>query len=315
MTINSSSFSPWNISTPARKENSETDLQVFQILNEALPLINDDTTKINLLVKLKDKGFTRVAFDVTPSHLYLDERLSLTTELQKALSIDLEKSKIQEKLDSIQKTILTSEFTSLKGHSHSSCKQFNTISLHGHHYIATSTPRSLFDFWKMVLENRSRLVLQLNNENYLSNSSVFSSQKDKISVQVYSESTRHSCIKIRELYMRYNDQADFHFTHIHFSAWPDFGVPKEEDMLALLRTLDESKIQNKEDSPYVVHCGAGIGRTGTFMLTHSTLEEASPNFKETLLSMRAQRNPQMVETPAQYIFAHKMHKKWRTATG
>lgn len=73
------------------------------------------------------------------------------------------------------------------------------------------------------------------------------------------------------------EQAPITFRHILYTAWPDHGVPAQEDrasLLALIRLIDRI---NKDtsyqphsndlhpDPPIMVNCSAGIGRTGSFI--------------------------------------------------
>ena len=61
-------------------------------------------------------------------------------------------------------------------------------------------------------------------------------------------------------------------TQLHFSAWPDHGVLSNTSvMLSLIRCV--RKLHPYSDpSPLLVHCSAGVGRTGTFIVLDSMLE-------------------------------------------
>ena len=81
-------------------------------------------------------------------------------------------------------------------------------------------------------------------------------------------------------------------THYHFLGWPDHGVPKfATSLIAFIRRV--RKIHNKDGPPMLVHCSAGVGRTGTFILLDSMLErmkvEDTVNVYEFLRNMRAKR--------------------------
>lgn len=52
--------------------------------------------------------------------------------------------------------------------------------------------------------------------------------------------------------------------HYLYEHWPDFGKPEAEERAALLRLMKKSK-KDAGESPRVVHCSAGVGRTGTFV--------------------------------------------------
>lgn len=58
----------------------------------------------------------------------------------------------------------------------------------------------------------------------------------------------------------------------HYTTWPDFGVPSSPTaFLDFLKKVQESGTLNPEFGPAVVHCSAGIGRSGTFCLVDSCL--------------------------------------------
>ena len=107
-------------------------------------------------------------------------------------------------------------------------------------------------------------------------------------------------------------------THFQYLFWPDFGVPKSPvSILHLLKhvnkrheelsSLQPENFGKKMISPILIHCRAGLGRTGTF----TTIDMAIRNFEndgdidiqETLEHLRRQR-PYTVETPEQYLFVH-----------
>ena len=62
-------------------------------------------------------------------------------------------------------------------------------------------------------------------------------------------------------------------THYQFMTWPDFGVPKStEDFLEFLEEVRRSGCLNiSKHGPPVVHCSAGIGRSGTFVIVDAVL--------------------------------------------
>lgn len=64
--------------------------------------------------------------------------------------------------------------------------------------------------------------------------------------------------------------------HLLFSGWPDFGVPQGRDRAALINLIRLSNEKNdyeQENSPRIVHCSAGVGRTGTFIALEHLLGE------------------------------------------
>ncbi|XP_046900399.1 protein tyrosine phosphatase receptor type Db [Hypomesus transpacificus] len=91
-----------------------------------------------------------------------------------------------------------------------------------------------------------------------------------------------------------------------FTAWPDHGVPEHPTpFLAFLRRV---KACNPPDAgPMVVHCSAGVGRTGCFIvidaMTERIKQEKTLDIYGHVTLMRSQRN-YMVQTEDQYVFIH-----------
>ncbi len=66
--------------------------------------------------------------------------------------------------------------------------------------------------------------------------------------------------------------------HYHYTKWPDFGVPQNPDVfLEFLYAVRGSGVLGESVGPCVVHCSAGIGRTGTFCLVDLMLANVSPS--------------------------------------
>lgn len=60
--------------------------------------------------------------------------------------------------------------------------------------------------------------------------------------------------------------------HFHYTTWPDFGVPESPaSFLNFLFKVRESGCLSCDQGPVVVHCSAGIGRSGTFCLVDTCL--------------------------------------------
>ena len=64
--------------------------------------------------------------------------------------------------------------------------------------------------------------------------------------------------------------------HFHYTHWPDFGVPQNPDVfLEYLYAVRNSGCLSPDSGPAVVHCSAGIGRSGTFCLVDVILTKVS----------------------------------------
>ncbi|XP_045155995.1 receptor-type tyrosine-protein phosphatase S [Echinops telfairi] len=142
-------------------------------------------------------------------------------------------------------------------------------------YIATQgpLPETFGDFWRMVWEQRSATVVMMTR---------------------LEEKSRNGSSEKREV------------RQFQFTAWPDHGVPEyPTPFLAFLRRV---KTCNPPDAgPVVVHCSAGVGRTGCFIVIDAMLERIKPEKTVDVYGhvtlMRSQRN-YMVQTEDQYSFIH-----------
>ncbi|KAG9339194.1 hypothetical protein JZ751_024053 [Albula glossodonta] len=99
--------------------------------------------------------------------------------------------------------------------------------------------------------------------------------------------------------------------HFHYTAWPDFGVPESPaSFLNFLFKVRESGSLGVDHGPAVVHCSAGIGRSGTFSLVDTCLvlldmrkDPLSVDIKKILLDMRKFRMG-LIQTPDQLRFSY-----------
>ncbi|XP_010637298.1 tyrosine-protein phosphatase non-receptor type 2 isoform X1 [Fukomys damarensis] len=97
-------------------------------------------------------------------------------------------------------------------------------------------------------------------------------------------------------------------SHFHYTTWPDFGVPESPaSFLNFLFKVRESGSLEADHGPAVVHCSAGIGRSGTFSLVDTCLvlmEKGDDiNIKQVLLNMRKYRMG-LIQTPDQLRFSY-----------
>jgi len=97
---------------------------------------------------------------------------------------------------------------------------------------------------------------------------------------------------IRELEITRESDEKRKIYHFQFKSWPDHGVPKDPGcVLNFLQDINDKQNGIPEAGPVIVHCSAGIGRTGTFIVIDIILTQleiyAIPILK---------RGPPMVES-------------------
>uniref|UniRef100_A0AAX7UWA9 protein-tyrosine-phosphatase n=1 Tax=Astatotilapia calliptera TaxID=8154 RepID=A0AAX7UWA9_ASTCA len=95
-------------------------------------------------------------------------------------------------------------------------------------------------------------------------------------------------------------------TQLHFTSWPDFGVPFSP--IGMLKFLKKVKAVNPSYAgPIVVHCSAGVGRTGTFIVIDSMIDmmhiEQRVDVFGFVSRIREQRC-QLIQTDMQYSFIY-----------
>ncbi|XP_035383962.1 receptor-type tyrosine-protein phosphatase S isoform X2 [Electrophorus electricus] len=182
-------------------------------------------------------------------------------------------------------------------------------------YIATQgpLPETFGDFWRMVWEQRAASVVmmtKLEEKSRIKCDQYWPSRGTETYglVQVTVLDTMELatfCVRTFSLHKSgCNERREVR--QFQFTAWPDHGVPEyPTPFLAFLRRV---KACNPPDAgPVIVHCSAGVGRTGCFIVIDAMLErirhEHTVDVYGHVTLMRAQRN-YMVQTEDQYGFIH-----------
>ncbi|XP_068563892.1 protein tyrosine phosphatase receptor type Fa isoform X10 [Cebidichthys violaceus] len=182
-------------------------------------------------------------------------------------------------------------------------------------YIATQgpLPETLSDFWRMVWEQRTCTIImmtRLEEKSRVKCDQYWPSRGTETygMIQVTMlDTVELATYSVRTFALYKNGSSEKReVRQFQFMAWPDHGVPEyPTPTLAFLRRV---KACNPPDAgPMVVHCSAGVGRTGCFIVIEAMLErmkhEKSVDIYGHVTCMRAQRN-YMVQTEDQYIFIH-----------
>ncbi|XP_050296067.1 uncharacterized protein LOC126735978 isoform X2 [Anthonomus grandis grandis] len=181
-------------------------------------------------------------------------------------------------------------------------------------YIAAQGPKSntVIDFWRMIWERNVNCIIMLTNlydgkkkccEKYFPDKGEFI-DFGGISVEFCKETSTMTYI-VREFNI-FDESFCKKITHIHFTAWPSQGQPLfAETMVPLLQYMLTIPYSSKH--PILVHCSAGVGRTGTVILCDMCLRmcaaEGAVDVLAFFAKMRTER-PNMVDNVEQYKLAH-----------
>ena len=185
-------------------------------------------------------------------------------------------------------------------------------------FIATQgpLPNTVGDFWRMVWEQQSHTLVMLTN----------CMESGRVKCEHYWPLDAQPCIHGQLQVMLISEEASENWTvrhlqlfhmkeqqtlslrQFHYLAWPDHGVPYSPDpLLAFRKMLRQWMDQTTDGGPPIVHCSAGVGRTGTLIALDVLLRqlecEGLVGPFSFVKKMRESR-PLMVQTEAQYVFLH-----------
>ena len=189
------------------------------------------------------------------------------------------------------------------------------IDLYDEHYIATKEPAVAdFVFWKMLFQEKSSLLIKLNKTEILfkktsywpSLNKVLKFKEANLKVENINETPLTSVITKR-IFKIVDEKKEHFVTQIDYNGWEDFQTPDEKEFEELINIVNA--IKDQSIGPITVHCGAGIGRTGTFIAIHSSLGKKNINHSHTRKLMRIQRPFAMIETKNQFLFVKKFYDK------
>lgn len=189
-------------------------------------------------------------------------------------------------------------------------------------YIAAQgcLPSTVEDFWKMVFQENSRIIVMTTKEvergrnkctRYWSDPDT---TKDVGPYHVrHTKETEYTEYALREFELTSEDDPIPRTIYqFHYTGWPDHGVPKDPSpVLHILHEVNSRQQSIPMAGPVIVHCSAGIGRTGTFIVIDNLVNmikeqglDCEIDISKSIQNVRAQRSG-MVQTEAQYEFIYK----------
>eukprot|EP00055_Hartaetosiga_balthica_P004278 m.10953 g.10953 ORF g.10953 m.10953 type:complete len:537 (+) comp3753_c0_seq1:82-1692(+) len=196
-------------------------------------------------------------------------------------------------------------------------------------YIASQgcMPATLGHFWQMIWEQNVYLVVMTTNEyengrhkcsRYWPDNVGESTDFDMFRIHMSSETPSSGfvirCLEITKIAGAGMGSKRTIYQY-HYVNWPDHGVPEDREILELLLTVREHKKSIVESipscGPLLVHCSAGIGRTGTVIVIDTVMDrievegvDIDIDIQQTIHTIRSQRSG-VIQTAAQYRFVYK----------
>ncbi|GMS89465.1 hypothetical protein PENTCL1PPCAC_11640 [Pristionchus entomophagus] len=200
---------------------------------------------------------------------------------------------------------------------------FVSIPSNDRKFICTQGPMDVSsgDFWHMIVQERVRSIVMLCNIlekgmkkcfEYFPTAETPEKSFDGYVVKFVREklldmktTLTEAKISVRNMSIFKDGQMVQNVAHFQWLEWPDRGVPKAD--LAIIRLLDAVR---SDPTPVVVHCSAGIGRTGSVVMIEYARDAAvqgmmPESLDEIMDSIRKQRCSS-VQTEQQYVFVHQV---------
>ncbi|XP_063734374.1 tyrosine-protein phosphatase non-receptor type 6 isoform X2 [Eleginops maclovinus] len=189
-------------------------------------------------------------------------------------------------------------------------------------YIATQgcLATTVNDFWQMVWQVKTRVIVMTTREVEKGRNKCVPYWPDPQTSKEYGPyvvtltSDREATdYKIRVLEIALVDKPKLSRTiwHYQYMSWPDHGVPQEPGgVLSFLNQVNSKQADYPDAGPMIIHCSAGIGRTGTIVVIDMIIEtidniglDCDLDIPKYIQMVREQRSG-MVQTEAQYKFIY-----------
>ncbi|XP_049686390.1 tyrosine-protein phosphatase non-receptor type 3 isoform X4 [Accipiter gentilis] len=180
-------------------------------------------------------------------------------------------------------------------------------------YIATQgpLPHTCAHFWQVVWDHKLSLIIMLTTLTERGRTKCHQYWPDPPDVMEYG-SFRVRCQSedctiayvVREMVITNVETEQQHtVTHLQYVAWPDHGVPDDSmDFLEFVTCMRPKRVENE---PVLVHCSAGIGRTGVLVTMETAMcliERNQPVYPLDIVRKMRDQRAMMVQTSSQYKF-------------
>ncbi|XP_072267525.1 receptor-type tyrosine-protein phosphatase mu isoform X10 [Pyxicephalus adspersus] len=182
------------------------------------------------------------------------------------------------------------------------------------HYIATQGPmqETAYDFWRMVWDENTASIVMVTNLVEVGRVKCCKYWPDDTEIYKDIKVTLIETELLAEYVIRTFavEKRGVHeireIRQFHFTGWPDHGVPYHATgLLGFVRQVKAKSPPNA--GPLVVHCSAGAGRTGCFIVIDIMLDmaerEGVVDIYNCVRELRSRR-VNMVQTEEQYVFIH-----------
>ncbi|XP_074844069.1 tyrosine-protein phosphatase non-receptor type 3 [Carettochelys insculpta] len=180
-------------------------------------------------------------------------------------------------------------------------------------YIATQgpLPHTCTHFWQVVWDHKLSLIIMLTTLTERGRTKCHQYWPDPPDIMEYGN-FRVKCQSedctiayvFREMLITNIETKEQHtITHLQYVAWPDHGVPDDSrDFLEFVTCMRPKRV---ESEPVLVHCSAGIGRTGVLVTMETAMcliERNQPVYPLDIVRKMRDQRAMMVQTSSQYKF-------------
>ncbi|KAK2855287.1 hypothetical protein Q7C36_007156 [Tachysurus vachellii] len=176
------------------------------------------------------------------------------------------------------------------------------------------------DFWQMVWQEETRVIIMTTKEvekgrnkcvPYWPGSDETKEFGNYVVTSLSEREAGDYKVRVMEVTAINGNEMPREIWHFQYLSWPDHGVPEEPDkVLGFLAQVNSKQQEFSNAGPMIVHCSAGIGRTGTIIVIDMLIEtidnkgvDCDIDIQKCIQMVREQRSG-MVQTEAQYRFIY-----------